>query len=79
MNIRSRKARNLLAGLIVAFLGSLGIAAPSHAQSGFGDDDEDWGPPRARTVVIEKSIVRRPALEEEIEEPVTVGPWSSAR
>ena len=68
MIVRSRK--KLLAGLGVAFLGAIGMAAPVQAQSGFGYDDEDWGLPRARTVVIEKSLERHPPIEETIEEPV---------
>jgi hypothetical protein len=70
MVVRCRRTRKWLASLSVAFLGAIGMAAPVHAQSGFGYDDEDWGLPRARTVVIEKSLVRRPAIEETIEEPV---------
>ena len=70
----SRETRNLLAGLSVAFLGALIMAAPAQAQYGLDDDDDDWGPRRARTVVIEKSIVCRPPIEAaetiEDEEPV---------
>ena len=65
--------RNLLAGLSMAFFATLVTAAPSQAQYGW-DDGDDWGSGQARTVVVEKSIVRRPPVEEDLEEPVVRRP-----
>ncbi len=65
--------RNLLAGLSTAFLATLATAAPSQAQYGW-DDDDDWGPRQARTVVVEKTVVRRPPVEEDLEESIVRRP-----
>ena len=65
--------RNLLAGLSMAFFATLVTAAPSQAQYGW-DDADDWGPRPIRTVVVEKSIVHRPPVEEDLEEPVVRRP-----
>lgn len=55
MIIRSKATKNLIAGLGVAFLSALSMTAPAQAQYRWDDDEDDWGPRRARSVVIERS------------------------
>jgi hypothetical protein len=55
MIILSRATKNLLAGFGVAFVSAFSATAPAQAQYGCDNDDDDWRPRRARTVVIEKS------------------------
>ena len=62
--------KNVLLASTVALLAVLTTAPSVQAGSGW-DDDDDWEPRRARTVVIEKSVEQRPREEVEIiEEPV---------
>ena len=69
-----RTTKPLLAAFSVVFLSALAMTAPAQAQYAWDDDDDDWRPRRERTVVIERSIVRRPPAEEVFEESVVRRP-----